>query len=766
MTGLTTRKVIGVRRKGAMKALIRRARDLALVLAAAGIPALSAFGPAAAQTTWQVGADPAEQAVAETEGLVYLEADTVELDDATGRYIARGNVVITYQQRTLYADEVIVFPEQDRVLASGNLRVVDATGVVTHAESAEFSQDLNSGVLEAPVALMPGSGTAGAALAVRSGGSVNELRRAFYTVCEVCAEEGEQARPTWRLRARRVTQDEDAQMLYYRDAMLEIKGVPVLYTPFFAHADPSSERRSGFLLPYFGESSRTGAFYEQPYYWAISPSQDVTISPRLMSSANPIVAFEHRKKFFSGGSLIQGSLTYEAEFDNDGNTFGEQTWRAHLFTDAEFEMTPNWNWGLAVERVSDDLYFRRYEIDDAEADRGLYRRNSKRLLSQLYIEGVSDDYYGSLAGLSYQGLRAGDDEDLFPIVLPFGRYERTLSNNLLGGRLTGGASVAVLERAEADDSRRFSLEFDWRRQFIAPGGIVAEPFGQLRGDVYSVSDFVTPDNQAIDEEVFSRGLGYVGAQVSWPVGRSAGAFDLIVEPVAQFVYSPTGGNDPRIPNNDSLITELDEANIFEPNRSPGYDVWEDGTQSVFGARATARWGTQSEAALFIGQAYRSQDAYEFPQASGLSGSTSDVVGAASFQLDPRRRVSARFRLDHSTLDLSKLDLDAAYALGRASVSTKYLRFADDIAVTGPREELSMTAGVEFTNHLGAYYRTTLDLSADETRFAFFGLVYDDECSRFELIYKFDGTQDRALDEGDSIRLQFTLTSLGTFGQRD
>ena len=70
---------------------------------------------------------------------------------------------------------------------------------------------------------------------------------------------------------------------------------------------------------------------------------------------------------------------------------------------------------------------------------------------------------------------------------------------------------------------------------------------------------------------------------------------------------------------------------------------------------------------------------------------------------------------------------------------------------------------QFTQNWGAYYSSTRDLELDENRYTFLGLVFDDECSRFEIIYKRDGTRDRALNEGESIRLQFTLTSIGTFG---
>jgi LPS-assembly protein len=187
---------------------------------------------------------------------------------------------------------------------------------------------------------------------------------------------------------------------------------------------------------------------------------------------------------------------------------------------------------------------------------------------------------------------------------------------------------------------------------------------------------------------------------------------------------------------------------------------------MVGARAIARWSAASEARLFLGQSYRADDAVEFTPASGLSGDVSDIVGAAELTLDPRRRFGARVRLDDTDFDIQRLDADASYAIGPGRISGKYLLVNDDLIVDRPREELSFTAGVEFTEHWGAYYSATRDLELDEDRYSFLGLVFDDECSRFEIIYKRDGTRDRALNEGESLRLQFTLTSIGTFGSRN
>ena len=100
-------------------------------------------------------------------------------------------------------------------------------------------------------------------------------------------------------------------MISYQDAVFEIKGVPVLYIPWFAHPDPSSKRRSGLLVPDIGVSSKLGVFYEQPYYWAISPSQDMTISPMVSAEVNPLVKVDYRKRFFSGFVDLESSFTYE-----------------------------------------------------------------------------------------------------------------------------------------------------------------------------------------------------------------------------------------------------------------------------------------------------------------------------------------------------------------------------------------------------------------------------------------------------------------------
>lgn len=727
---------------------------------AAAVAAVGALLPATALAqTESAAADPFAQ------GVVYLEADEVIDDREAGYVIARGNVEARYGDRLVRADELTYYPADGRVVAKGGVAVVLPDGSVTYADEVELKDDLTSGQALGVAVRMPNQGKVGARAFIRRDPTTNEFERAFYTACEPCAEPGEPTpRPTWRLRARKVTQDTKKQMIFYRDAVLEIKGVPVFYTPYFAHADPSAPRRSGFLIPSFGESSRTGTFFELPYYWAISKHQDLTLSPRVMSDAYPLLSFEHRRRFFSGGTILQGSMTYEQEFDDNGNAFGEEKFRGHIFGDGAFRISENWDWGFGVERVSDDLYFRRYDIDDEDKARGIYRRGSKRLLSQLFFVGQDDDFYASFAALAFQGLREGDDEDLFPVVTPLIDARAILFDDLLGGRVEGRASSAVLERSEGADSRRLTLEAEWTRPTILRNGVVATPFALARADYYDVNS--VPFGSGTSSDTFGRALGLFGADLGYPLVRTEGSTRIILEPIAQLIVAPYGGNDERIPNEDSYSFDVDPAALLDHNRSTGYDVWEEGPRATVGGRATAQWGEQGGgASFFLGQSYRARDAREFAPVSGLGGSQTDIVGSASLAFDRRNSVTANFRIDDDTFDFQRFDLGAQAAYGPARFTGRYLKFDEALLSGRPKEEATLGAGLELTKNWGVFYEVNRDLDLDETRRAFIGLVFDDECTRFEIIYKQERTQDRLIGSGESIRLQLTLSTLGSFGSR-
>ena len=385
-------------------------------------------------------------------------------------------------------------------------------------------------------------------------------------------------------------------MMSYQDAILEIKGVPVLYVPYFAHPDPTSERRSGLLPPDLGVSSKLGAFYEQPYLWVISPSQDLTIGPEVFEKMTPLMNLGYRKRFFSGGISADGSFTHEQDFDSDGAKFGDDTWRSHISAEGLFDINSKWQWGFAVERQSDDLYDRRYDLDLLKSTNGLFESQSREALSQLYAVGQDEDFYAEIGALSFQGLRASDDPGTTPLVAPTLYAEKVYDFGKFGqGSLIG--SSAVLQRDEGVSSARGTMEANWRMRNIFGPGLVMEPFVETRGDIYDISD----SEDVYEDKSVSRGLALAGAQLSWPLVGGGENISFTLQPTLMAALGTDSPNDEGIPIEDALSFEADESSLFEANGAAGYDLWEGGSRMAAGVTASAEWGERQNLNFIFGR---------------------------------------------------------------------------------------------------------------------------------------------------------------------
>lgn len=701
-------------------------------------------------------------APAEQPAFVVLEADSLTNDEASETITAEGSVEARYQGRVLRADRLIYDLKSRRIRAQGKVEIVDPDGAIRYAEEMEVDEDLNTGVAAGFAARIAGGGTAAAAAVVRRSETVSELQRVVYTACPICKPGEKGGGPTWTLRARRAVQNQETRMISYRDAVLKIGPVPVVYLPYFTHPDPSSGPRSGLLPPDLGANRRLGAFYEQPYYWAISPYQDATISPRAHELVNPLLNVQYRQRFYSGSMQLDGSLAYDQDFDGDGEKFGEESIRGHIFGNGQFRVNDTISWGFGVERAADDLYLKRYKLSGEGEARGPLIGDAFRLISQLYGEAQTENTFGSLAFVSFQGLREFDDVAALPLILPLGELERVVRDPVFDGQLRLQASTAQIYRSEGIDSLRGSLGGEWRRDTILAGGLVAAPFAQVRGDLYRVGN----NTPAAQDEAFGRAVGLAGVEVRWPFLRPGKVVDWVVEPIGMAAIGSNGGNDVRIANEDSLAFELDESSLFRPNAAPNIDLWEPGPRASFGVRATARSKNGKSASVMFGQRWRKDDEPIFSSSSNLRDNSSDFITAISADLGPNFGATVRARLDKDDLSTTRIDASLRGSAWRLSADTRYYNTDSSLRAGEPSSEISGNVGFRLTNRWSLSYGLQRDLNLDRTLNQNARLIYRDDCTFFEVAYLRSETFDRVLGPNEGLQIRLGLTSLGVFGGGD
>src|SRR3546814_13959596 len=90
---------------------------------------------------------------------------------------------------------------------------------------------------------------------------------------------------------------------------MEFFGIPVFYTPYLQHPDPTVDRRSGFLAPTVGTSDFLGYALEVPYFWALGDTQDLTLAPILSTDQGIDLTGEYRHLFPDGELRGAGSAT-------------------------------------------------------------------------------------------------------------------------------------------------------------------------------------------------------------------------------------------------------------------------------------------------------------------------------------------------------------------------------------------------------------------------------------------------------------------------
>ncbi|MEM7729974.1 MAG: LPS assembly protein LptD [Pseudomonadota bacterium] len=734
--------------------------------------------------------------------LIYLEANEVINDEAANVLTAIGEVEGRYQDRTLRAERVDYNLNTGVVLATGDVVLIDATGDVQYADKIELSDELQAGTAANFTARLASGATTAARFVARDENGEFELYNVTYTACELCKNsEGETERPTWRLKARRVRQDDETRTIRYRDAVIELFGIPIFYSPYLAHPDPSQDRASGLLIPTVGLSQSRGATYVQPYYWAIDDYSEATITPRIYSSVNPLLELQARRKFNTGEINFAGSFTYATLFDQNGDPLDDPArfaipsqaekgpeWSSHFFLDGYFRPSRQWSWGYTTMVQTDDTYLDRYGVSSNFYSNGLFEYIPRRNTTQAFVAGQGENYRISAVAVGFQGLNSffledettgqvfavRDNDDALPIIAPRIQGEYYVNDPLLDGRARLFGDLTYLTREDANDYGRATAGLDYSKTWIAPGGLEVKPFAWGRFDNYELE---TRAGTPID---FNRSLGQAGVDIRYPFIRPGDAFDLIIEPRVKYTESFGDAKLDRFVDpatglsliEDGTSPDLDAELLFETNKADGLDFFEEGRRIDVGAEVAARWqmnGRDSEVSLFAGRSYADGIQNSFDVGSGLTNGDSEYVAELEFDVAGFLDGNLLARYDPVSGDVVRVDSAIRARSKFVDLSARYYRLGDQpvrqIAIGAPQEEVSGSVVVRPMDNLSLGYQVVRDLEQAVTRSQRFSLGYRDDCTLVELfLFTQDFGNDIIRNEFE-IGVRLTLATLGSIGSQ-
>ncbi|MBU0676417.1 MAG: LPS assembly protein LptD [Proteobacteria bacterium] len=298
-----------------------------------------------------------------------ISADRLTSYTNPERFEAEGDVVISRTDSltgsgdplTIKAESVTYYPVDATITARGHVFLEDS-GSKVEASTATINLNQRTGSLSNTTIFLVDH-------ELRfSGERVEKIGEASYRfhdgTATACRPHDDHA-PDWSIHCSEAKVTIDG-MAYLKHATLDIRDVPVLYTPFLA-LPAKTTRQTGFLFPEFSHSTRNGSGLITPFFIAVSPSSDLTLYPGFFSERGGFTGLEAR---FIASPSTKGTVIFTTLQDRTEDTLpagGSNDYR-----------------GDGVLRTRQDRYWL-----GGKMDHGF----SERLVMHLDLDFVSDQDY-------------------------------------------------------------------------------------------------------------------------------------------------------------------------------------------------------------------------------------------------------------------------------------------------------------------------------------------------------------------------------------
>ena len=760
------------RASGGRSASAHLAAALSAILstcAAAGARAADCPDADFAATNWQQSPKAAATAAATPlDSDIDLQVDNL---DATreGDWHLNGAVTITQGERQLKTRDATYSPGL-QVFSTDNAVEFSDPNVKVQGTGAQFDPDGGAKFNDAQFELrdkslqergngqaQSGRGKAGRISVTPQGQlSLDDVR---YTTCPPGNED-------WVLKASDIDISQEAGIGTGRNVRMDFMGVPILYTPFISFP-VGNERKSGFLFPDFGGSSRSGRALTVPWYWNIAPNYDATFSPTWFSKRGGKIDTEFRYMNAFGHG------TFNGEYLPDDKLYG--TSRSLVTFVDQSDFTRHLRLNVDASNVSDSQWFEDFGLGP-EGTSILYLN---RLANLSYL---TDHWFASLRAQNFQTIDYPianaytiADADRPYTVLPQLAVRAEFPNQPFGLTLGMDGEFANFRRDDGITGMRVDIAPEIRMP-LRGAGIYLEPAASWRYTAYNLNR--TPDDVDSTPHRSAPVLSLDGGMVFERTSGSKGQRLQTVEPRFMYLYVPYRRNQEDLPLFDTTPADLNLVQLFRTNQYVGADRLSNANQVSIGLTSRlfdGRTGQQFIAGT-IGQAYY----FDTPKVT-LAGETlpdsqsSDLVAELDVTAFRNWNISMGVQWDPGDTRSEKGDMHFQYRPAHDSVVNVGYRFRRDTieqidgSVAWPiGDKWSVYARMVYSLEDETLQQTSLPATNQEQikdnnildQFA--GLEYRSCCWRLRLVTR-RYVRNRTGDIDTSYLLQLELNGLSSVG---
>ncbi len=652
----------------------------------------------------------------------------------------KGSVVMHQGDREIKAEEVEFDQKDNSLKVEGNVEFQDPIAKVTGG-GGNYSATAGANFRDAQFELLQRAARGAAATMQMTPEGVINLNNVTFTTCP-------RDDSSWQLRADSLSLDTRTRIGTGKGTRVDFQGVPILYLPWMSFP-LGTERKSGFLFPTIGHSTRGGAQFALPWYWNIAPNADLTFEPMLYSRRGLDLTGETR--FLSESTKTSLEFSY---LPNDDVTHSDRNrFKLENVTQLPYDV----RFLVDAETVSDSRYFE----DFATGPEG----TSIAFLQRLGGFRYRDEHWNMSAEFQqFQTI----DRDLAEVDRPYARLPRIAVDADYGWgpeeRLRYGfdSEVVNFHRTlndptlpnvngwRVDATPAVSLDFGSPSMFVRPG------------IAYRYTSYSLDDTAPGQDKSPSRGLPIASLDAGMVFERDSGSRGqrrLTLEPRLLYLNVPYRKQDD-LPLFDTGVPDLNLVELFRTNRYVGADRVSDADQMSLGVTSRL-FDTKSGAqflAVTLGQTYYFKPPrVRLPDEPIRDSNTSDFVGEVA--LTAYRNWNADFGIQWNPDDsrAERAQANIQFKPGDQQVVNVGYRFQRDRL-----DQYELSTAWPIGQKWNAFARYVYSMKDDKALERFAGFEYHSCCWRMRLVgRKFVSSRTGEQDTG--IYLQLELTGLASVG---
>lgn len=282
---------------------------------------------------------------------------------------AIGNVIITHEQNAIYGEKATIAFASGETNVFGNVRYIGPTMTLY---GSEMSYNFNNNFMSVKNARILSDNYVVLGKELKRV-SENKIigTDAEYTTCRDCPE-------SWSVFGRRVVITVGEYIRIWH-AFIKVNGVVVMYVPYLI-LPIKKNRESGLLFPKLSLDLDEGVRYQQPWFWAISDSTDMTLTPSIFGKRGLGSEIQYRqqladKTWFEVNSLQSNDRIYLPEKLNSDLSNGHEfrhfsDYEHHHSSTSDFNHHFYWSEVNDLDIQRDYDFFTEEKIKGSALERG------------------------------------------------------------------------------------------------------------------------------------------------------------------------------------------------------------------------------------------------------------------------------------------------------------------------------------------------------------------------------------------------------------